>query len=321
MSFNLDNTTKKDNQSCLTEMILIGFSDFKTIQQFLFCLVLIFYFIALMGNSLVLILIIFSPTLHTPMYFFLWNMSFLEIGYTSTISPKMLMNLLLENQTISLWGCGCQMCFFVLFSVTECCLLCAMAYDRYVAICKPLQYPSIMNYRECANFVAASWAFGILMGLGQSVSIFTLPFCGLNRISHFFCDIMPVLRLTSTDTYKNEVANAILTMVFALVPLLLILFSYILIISTILMMPVAKNRQKAFSTCSSHLTVVLLYYGTITAAYIHPNSANSQDNNRFLALLYTVVTPSLNPIIYSLRNKEIKAAFQKIVAKLCVFLR
>uniref|UniRef100_A0A670ZPX0 Olfactory receptor n=1 Tax=Pseudonaja textilis TaxID=8673 RepID=A0A670ZPX0_PSETE len=309
-----------DNQSCLSEMILIGFSDFKTVQELLFCLVLIFYFIALMGNSFVLILTIFSPTLHTPMYLFLWNLSFLEIGYTSSISPKMLVNLLSENQTISFWGCGCQMCFFILFSVTECCLLCVMAYDRYVAICKPLQYPYIMNCRECVHFVAASWAFGILMGLGQSVSIFTLRFCGLDRISHFFCDIMPVLRLTSTDTYKNEVANAILTMVFSLILLLLILFSYILIISTILRMPVAKNRQKAFSTCSSHLTVVLLYYGTITAAYIHPNSANSQDNNRFLALLYTVVTPSLNPIIYSLRNKEIKSASTKTVAKLCVFL-
>uniref|UniRef100_A0A8C6XAR7 Olfactory receptor n=1 Tax=Naja naja TaxID=35670 RepID=A0A8C6XAR7_NAJNA len=304
---------KKENWTYLTEIVLLGFSDFQSMQELLFCLVLMFYLMALMGNSLILILTIFSPTLHTPMYFFLCNLSFVEIGYNSTISPKMLVNLLSDNQTIYFWVCGCQI-------VTECCLLCVMAYDRYAAICKPLQYTYIMNYRECVNFVAASWTFGILMGLGQSVSIFTLPFCGLDRISHFFCDIMPVLRLTSTDTYKNEVANAILTMMFALIPLLLILFSYILIISTILMMPVAKNRQKAFSTCSSHLTVVLLYYGTITAAYIHPNSANSQDNNRFLALLYTVVTPSLNPIIYSLRNKEIKAAFTKTIAKLCVFL-
>ncbi|KAM6451808.1 olfactory receptor 10A4-like [Liasis olivaceus] len=312
---------KKANQSCLTEIVLLGFSDFKTLQKFLFCLVLIFYFMALMGNSLVLILTIASPHLHNPMYFFVLNLSFLEIGYTSSISPKMLVNLLSEKQTISFWGCGCQMCFFVLFSVTECCLLCVMAYDRYVAICKPLQYPYIMNYRECAKLAAASWVFGISMGLGQSISIFTLPFCGSNRISHFFCDIMPVLRLTSTNTYKNEVANATLTVVFVLVPLLLIFFSYVLIISTILIMPLAKNRRKAFSTCSSHLIVVLLYYGTIAATYIHPSSANSGDNNRFLALLYTVVTPSLNPIIYSLRNKEIKAAFKKSVPEKWVFLR
>ncbi|XP_063159147.1 olfactory receptor 10AG1-like [Candoia aspera] len=312
---------KKHNQSCLTEILLLGFSDFKTIQELLFCLVLIFYCLALMGNSLVLILTIARPCLHTPMYFFIWNLSFLEIGYTSTISPKMLVNLLSEKRTISFWGCGCQMCFFVLFSVTECCLLCVMAYDRYVAICKPLQYPYIMNFRECAKLAAASWTFGISMGLGQSISIFTLPFCGSNRISHFFCDIMPVLRLTSTNTYKNEVANATLTVVFVLIPLLLIFFSYILIISTILKMPVAKNRHKAFSTCSSHLIVVLLYYGAIAATYIHPNLANSGDNNRFLALLYTVVTPSLNPIIYSLRNKEIKTAFKKLVARKWVFLR
>ncbi|XP_007444238.1 olfactory receptor 10A4-like [Python bivittatus] len=312
---------KKENQSCLTEIVLLGFSDFKSLQKLLFCLVLIFYFMALMGNSLVLILTIASPHLHNPMYFFVLNLSFLEIGYTSSISPKMLVNLLSEKQTISFWGCGFQMCFFVLFSVTECCLLCVMAYDRYVAICKPLQYPYIMNYRECAKLAAASWVFGISMGLGQSISIFTLPFCGSNRVSHFFCDIMPVLKLTSTNTYKNEVANATLTVVFVLVPLLLIFFSYVLIISTILIMPLAKNRRKAFSTCSSHLIVVLLYYGTIAATYIHPNSANSGDNNRFLALLYTVVTPSLNPIIYSLRNKEIKAAFKKSVPKKWVFLR
>ncbi|XP_039186323.1 olfactory receptor 10A4-like [Crotalus tigris] len=312
---------KKDNQSCLTEFILLGFSDFKSMKELLFCLVLTFYLMALVGNSLVLTFTIASPTLHTPMYFFLWNLSFLEIGYTSTIIPKMLVNLLSENQTISFWGCGCQMCFFILFSVTECCLLCAMAYDRYVAICKPLQYPCIMNDKKCANLAAISWTIGILGSLGQSISIFTLPFCGSNRISHFFCDLMPVLRLTSINTYKNEVANATLTVVFVLVPLLFILFTYILIVSTILTMPVATNRHKAFSTCSSHLIVVFIFFGTIIITYIHPNSASSGDDNRILALLYTVVTPSLNPIIYSLRNKEIKAAFKTSVARKWVFFR
>ncbi|KAM3823756.1 olfactory receptor 10A4-like [Vipera latastei] len=310
---------KKDNQSCLNEFILLGFSDFKSMKELLFCLVLIFYLVALMGNSLVLILTIANPTLHTPMYFFLWNLSFLEIGYTSTISPKILVNLLSENQTILFWGCGCQMCFFLLFSVTECCLLCAMAYDRYVAICKPLQYRCIMNDKKCANLAAISWTLGAFVSLGQSISIFTLPFCGSNRISHFFCDIMPVLRLTSINTYKNEVANATLTVVFVLVPLLLILFTYLLIVSTILTMPVATNRRKAFFTCSSHLIVVFIFFGTIIITYIHPNSASSEDDNRFLALLYTVVTPSLNPIIYSLRNKEIKAAFKTSVARKWVF--
>ncbi|XP_015674578.1 olfactory receptor 10A4-like [Protobothrops mucrosquamatus] len=314
---------KKDNQSCLTEFILLGFSDFKSIEELLFCLVLIFYLMALMGNSLVLTLTTASPTLHTPMYFFLWNLSFLEIGYTSTISPKILMNLLSGNRTISFWGCGCQMCFFILFSVTECCLLCVMAYDRYVAICKPLQYPCIMNDKKCARLAAISWTTGIFGSLGQSISIFTLPFCGSNRISHFFCDLMPVLKLTSINTYKNEMANATLTVVFVLAPLLFILFTYLLIVSTILTMPVATNRHKAFSTCSSHLIVVFIFFGTIIVTYIHPNSASSGsvDDNRILALLYTVVTPSLNPIIYSLRNKEIKAAFKTSVARKWIFFR
>ncbi|XP_063159144.1 olfactory receptor 10AG1-like [Candoia aspera] len=311
---------KEDNQSCLTEFVLQGFSDFKTMQELLFCLVLMFYSMTLMGNSLILILTSLNPTLHTPMYFFLWNLSFLEIGYTSTISPKMLVNLLSEKQTISFWGCGCQMCFFILFGLTECCLLCAMAYDRYVAICKPLQYPYIMNYKECAKLAVASWAIGVFVSLGQSTSIFTLPFCGSNRISHFFCDIKHVLRLASTNTYKDELAISILAVLIILVPLLLILFSYILIISSILRMPVAKNRSKAFSTCSSHLTVVFIFYGTAIVTYIRPSSAHSMDSNRFLALLYTVVTPSLNPIIYSLRNKEIKAAFMKSVARKQVFM-
>ncbi|XP_025032579.1 olfactory receptor 2D3-like [Python bivittatus] len=289
---------KKDNQSCLTEIVLLGFSDFQSVQELLFSLVLIFYFMALMGNSLILVLIFLSPALHTPMYFFLWNLSFLEIGYTTTISPKMLVNLLLEKQSISFWGCGCQMCFFLLFGVTECCLLCVMA------VIKPL--------RHCVP---------PLIGLGDSISIFTLPFCGSNQISHFFCDLMSVLRLASTNTYKNEVAVAALTVLVDLTPFLLILFSYTLIISTILMMLVAKNRRKAFSTCSSHLTIVFIFYGTVIFTYIHPNSAYSVDNNRFLGLFYTVVTPSLNPIIYSLRNKEMKAAFMKSVARKQFFLR
>ncbi|XP_039186325.1 olfactory receptor 10A4-like [Crotalus tigris] len=282
---------KKHNQSCLTEIVLLGFSDFQTWQELLFSLILIFYLIALMGNGLVLLLTIVSPTLHTPMYFFLWNLFFLEIGYTSSISPKMLVNLLSEKQTISFWGCGCQMYFFLLFGVTECCLLCVMAYDRYVAICKLLQYPYIMNLRECAMLAAVSWATGVFVGLGYLVLIFTFPFCGSNQISHFFCDLMPVLKLASTYTYKNEVTISTLTVVADLILLLLILYSYILIISTILMMPLAKDRHKAFSTCSSHLTVVLIFYGTIIFTYIHPNSANSAENNRIFALLYTKLKP------------------------------
>ncbi|XP_070584679.1 olfactory receptor 10P1-like [Erythrolamprus reginae] len=318
-SFNLDDTGKNNSQSCLTEFVLLGFSDFQSLQELLFCLVLFFFFMALLGNGLVLMLTIASPRLHTPMYFFVSHLSFLEISYTSTINLKLLVNLLSKNQTISFWGCGCQLCFFILFGITECCLLCAMSYDRYVAICKPLQYPCIMNYRICTKLAAFSWASGSFSGMGQSLSIFTLPYCRLNKISHFFCDPLPVLRLTSANTYTNEVVNATLTVVFVLIPLVFILFSYVLIISTILMMPAAKKRRKAFSTCSSHLIVVFIFFGTIMFTYIQPSSSSSEDNNRFLALLYTVVTPSLNPIIYSLRNEEIKAAFKKAILQVPVF--
>ncbi|XP_042331106.1 olfactory receptor 10P1-like [Sceloporus undulatus] len=312
---------RKFNQTCLTEIILLGFSDFQTMQNLLFCLVLIFYLVALTGNSLILILTITEPMLHKPMYFFLLNLSLLEIGYTSSIIPKTLMHLLSKEQTISFAGCGIQMYFFILFGITECCLLCVMAYDRYVAICKPLQYSYIMGSRECGQLAAISWAIGILVAFGQSISIFTLPFCGPNRMSHFFCDILPVLRLATADTVKNEVAVATVTVFFILVPFLLILLSYILIISTILMMPVAKNRRKAFSTCSSHLIVVSLFYGTVTFTYVRPKSIYSLDSDRVLSLLYTVVTPTFNPIIYTLRNKEMKAAFKKSIVRKTIFWR
>ncbi|XP_062992989.1 olfactory receptor 10A4-like [Elgaria multicarinata webbii] len=280
-------------------------------QALLFWLVLTFYLVALAGNSMILILTITDLTLHTPMYFFLQNLSFLEIGYTSSVIPKMLEHLLSENLTMSFVGCGIQMYFFIVCGITECCLLCVMAYDRYIAICKPLRYSCIMSPAECIQLAAISWTIGILVALGQSVSIFTLPFCGPGRISHFFCDVLPVLRLATTDTFKNEVAVATVTVVFVLVPFFLILLSYVLIISTILRMPVAKNRHKAFSTCSSHLIVVSLFYGTITFIYIRPKSTYSLDSDRILSLLYTVVTPTFNPIIYSLRNKEIRTAFKK----------
>ncbi|XP_003223932.1 olfactory receptor 10C1 [Anolis carolinensis] len=309
------------NQTCLTEIILLGFSNFQTTQKLLFGLVLIFYLVTLAGNSLILILTITEPMLHTPMYFFLQHLSMLEIGYTSCIIPKTLTHLWSEKQTISFAGCGTQMYFFVLFGITECCLLCVMAYDRYVAICKPLQYPCIMTPRECAQLAAISWAIGILVAFGQCVPIFTLPFCGPNRISHFFCDILPVLKLATTNTIINEMVVVAVTVFFILVPFLLIILSYSLIISTILMMPVAKNRYKTFSTCASHLIVVSLFFGTATFTYIRPKSAHSLGSDRILSLLYTVVTPTFNPIIYTLRNKEIKVAFKKSMLQKTVFCR
>uniref|UniRef100_A0A8C8RZM7 Olfactory receptor n=1 Tax=Pelusios castaneus TaxID=367368 RepID=A0A8C8RZM7_9SAUR len=287
-------------------ILLLGFSDFQSLQVLPFVLVFTFYVMALVGNTVIIIVTNTDSALHTPMYFFLRNLSFLEICYISVMQPKMLVNLLSQTQTISFAGCGIQMFFFGLFGITECCLLSVMAYDRYVAICHPLKYTLCMNQMVCTCMAAASWTIGILVAFGHTVAIFTMPFCGANRISHFFCDVFPVMRLATTDTYKNEVAVTTTTVLFILLPFLLILLSYGLIISTILKMTSAEGRCKAFSTCSSHLIVVSLFYGTGTFIYMQPSFMQSQGSGRFFSLVYTVLTPTFNPIIYSLRNKKIK---------------
>ncbi|XP_059587826.1 olfactory receptor 10C1-like [Alligator mississippiensis] len=197
------------------------------------------------------------------------------------------------------------MFFFLLFGLTECCLLFVMAYDRYVAICKSLQYTVKMNQKVCTQMAAFSWTIGILVAFGQTISMFTLPYCGSNRIKRFFCDISLLLRLASTDTYRNEVSVATVTIVFILVPYLLILLSYIFIISTVLRMPSVESQCKAFSTCSSNLIIVSVFYGTIIFTYVRPKTMHSPDGDRLLSLMYTIVTPSVNPIVYSLRNKEV----------------
>uniref|UniRef100_A0A8C3SJF4 Olfactory receptor n=1 Tax=Chelydra serpentina TaxID=8475 RepID=A0A8C3SJF4_CHESE len=313
---------EENNLTVITEFILLGFGDLPELQTLLFLLFLVIYIVTMAGNILIIVLIVTDQNLHTPMYFFLGNLnlSFLEIGYTSVMIPKMLLNLLSEAQTISFVGCGAQMCFFILFGITECCLLSVMAYDRYVAICHPLQYTLVMNQRVCAQMAAGSWTIGALVAFGQTASIFTLPFCGSNSISHFFCDILPVLRLATTDTRKNEAAVAIVTVAFILIPFLLILLSYILILSAILRMPSAAGRRKAFSTCSSHLIVVSLFYGTVTFTYVRPKSVYSLGSDRLLSLLYTVVTPMFNPIVYSLRNKEVRSALRKSIVRQTSFL-
>ncbi|XP_059570170.1 olfactory receptor 10A7-like [Alligator mississippiensis] len=305
----------KTNQSCLTEVVFLGFSDFQELQVLLFVLVLLFYVFALLGNTLIVIVTLVDPALHTSMYFFLRNLSFLEVCYTSVTTPKMLVDLLSETQTISFVGCGVQMFFFLLFAVTECSLLSIMAYDRYVAICNPLQYTLRMNQRACTELSALAWTIGTLVAFSHTVSIFTKPFCGANTIRHFFCEMVAVLTLASTDTHKNEVSITVLTVILLMAPFLLILLSYVFIISNILKMPSAEGRRKAFSTCSSHLIVVSLFYGSGTFVYMKPSSVHSQSKERFFSLVYTVLTPTVNPIIYSLRNKEVKSAVRKMISQ------
>uniref|UniRef100_A0A8C3H9K5 Olfactory receptor n=1 Tax=Chrysemys picta bellii TaxID=8478 RepID=A0A8C3H9K5_CHRPI len=303
------------NLTTVTEFILLGLSNHHELQVPLFSIYLLIYLITLMGNILI-ILITIDTALQTPMYFFLRVLSFLEICYTSVTIPKMLVNFLSDNRSISYVGCAAQMYFLLFLGISECFLLAAMAYDRYVAICNPLRYRLIMNRRVCLSLVVLSWFSGNVVSLVQTTWVFNLPFCGSNQINYFFCDIPPLLKISCTDTSSYEMQLFTATILVNFTPFSLILVSYIVIISTILKMASADGRHKAFSTCSSHLIVVILYYGSSGLIYLRPKSTNSPDSNKVLALMYTTITPILNPIVYSLRNNEVKEALGKILGKI-----
>ncbi|XP_060112256.1 olfactory receptor 10C1-like isoform X1 [Heteronotia binoei] len=304
-----------ENETNLNEFILVGFSHLAELQILLFLLFLMTYLVTIIGNMLIILLIKCNPSLQTPMYFFLVNLSFLEICYTTSVVPQMLIHLLTEQKTISKSGCAAQMYVFTILGLTECCLLAAMAYDRYVAICHPLRYTVIMNHQVCSQLAVASWVTGISVEVAQTAWIFSLPFCGSNLIQHFFCDIPPLMKMACTDTSKNENVLLAISVLFIMGPFMLIILSYIQIIYTILKLPSAAGRRKAFSTCSSHLMVVTLFYGTAIFTYLRPKSSHTMGSDKMIALMYTVVTPVLNPIIYTLRNKEVMAAFRKTLIK------
>uniref|UniRef100_A0A8C4YT86 Olfactory receptor n=1 Tax=Gopherus evgoodei TaxID=1825980 RepID=A0A8C4YT86_9SAUR len=306
---------ERENRTVVIEFIFQRFTSLPQLQILLFLVFLLSYLVILMGNLLIILLIKLNPSLHTPMYFFLLNLSFLEVCYTSSVVPQLLAHLLVEQKTITVVGCAAQMYVFTILGLTECCLLAAMAYDRYIAICNPLHYRTIMSGRVCAQLVAASWTIGILVEVVQITWIFSLPFCGSNRIHHFFCDIPPVVKMACTDTSKNEIVVLTVSVLFIMGPFLLITVSYICIISTILKLPSAEGRSKAFSTCSSHLMVVTLFYGTALFTYLRPKSISTPESDQMISLMYIVVTPVLNPIIYTLRNKKVKGAFRKTIEK------
>ncbi|NXA18384.1 O10C1 protein, partial [Ibidorhyncha struthersii] len=304
------------NKTSAIVFVILGFSHRPDMKVIFFILFLCIYIITVLGNLIILVVTNMDPVLHTPMYFFVRNLSFLEIGYTSVTLPRVLVNLLSSDTSISFAGCAAQMYFFLFFGATECCLLAAMAYDRYLAICSPLHYVDIMNKKVCMQLAASSWICGNLVALGHTTFIFSLPFCGSNVINHFFCEIQPVLMLVCGDTYWNELQIILAAAFVILMPFLLILVSYSLIISSILKIRSAKGRYKAFSTCFSHLTVVTLFYGTAMFIYIRPKSSYSLDVDKVLSLFYSVVTPVLNPVIYSFRNREVKGALFKMRMKL-----
>uniref|UniRef100_H0XXU3 Olfactory receptor n=1 Tax=Otolemur garnettii TaxID=30611 RepID=H0XXU3_OTOGA len=311
-----DMSKMSENTSMVTEFILVGFSHLVNLQGLLFSLFLTVYLLTVAGNLLIVVLVSTDAALQSPMYFFLRILSALEIGYTSVTVPLLLHHLLTGRRHVPRSGCALQMFFFLFFGATECCLLAAMAYDRYAAICKPLHYSLLLSRRVCLQLAGTAWACGAMLGLGHTAFIFSLPFCGPNAIPHFFCEIQPVLQLVCGDTSLNELQIILTAALIILCPFGLILGSYGHILAAIFRIPSAAGRRKAFSTCSSHLIVVSLFYGTAIFIYIRPKASYDPATDPLLSLFYAVVTPILNPIIYSLRNTDVKAALKRIIQKM-----
>ncbi|XP_013804821.2 olfactory receptor 5T17-like [Apteryx mantelli] len=294
----------------VTEFILLGLTDNPTVQVMLFVFFLMVYSITLVCNMGMVILINIDPRLHTPMYFFVSSLSFLDICYSSVIAPNTLINFIKEGKVISLGGCAAQMFLFIGLGTTECFLLAAMAYDRYVAICNPLLYPLIMCPKVCVPLVAGSYTLGLLHSLVHTYFTFSLSFCGSNEINHFFCAITPLLALSCSGTHLSELLIFNLAGMVEVSTILSVLVSYAYILATVLRIRSAGGRNKAFSTCASHLTVVMIFHGTILLLHFRPSSSYSLDQDKVISVFYTMVTPMLNPLIYGLRNKEVKAALR-----------
>uniref|UniRef100_A0A8D0BN08 Olfactory receptor n=1 Tax=Salvator merianae TaxID=96440 RepID=A0A8D0BN08_SALMN len=300
-----------ENNVTVTEFLLLGFRNLRHLDFPLFLLFLVIYLVTMVGNLLIVALVISDHHLHTPMYFFLGNLSCLEICYSSSIVPKMLVGLLHHDVIISVAGCMTQYYFFGFLAVTECCLLAAMSYDRYIAICKPLLYPVIMNAKTSLQLAAGSWISGFLVINLTIYLMQQLTFCGPNTIDHFFCDFSPLLKLSCHDTHMIELITTVLGGLCSLPPFILTLTSYGHIILAVVRIPSTVGRQKAFSTCSSHLMVVCIFYGAIMIVYLLPRTNELRDGNKVFSLFYAVLTPLLNPLIYSLRNREVKNALKK----------
>ncbi|XP_074083846.1 putative olfactory receptor 5AK3 [Macrotis lagotis] len=304
------------NDTSVTEFILLGFAVQQEIQYILFLVFLIIYFTSLVGNVGMILLIKCDARLHTPMYFFLQNLAFVDLCYTSAITPKMLVNFLVSNKSISFSGCVIQLYVYGIFATVECYLLAVMAVDRYVAICNPLRYSIVMSQRACIQLVTGCYVMSSLTSNTHLGFLLSLSFCNVNTINHFFCDLPPILTLSCSSIYFN-IMFIMIFVGFNLVSTLLVVFlSYIYILSAILRMPSARGRHKAFSTCASHMTAVTIFYGTLCYMYLQPSSSKSQENDKVASVFYGIVIPMLNPLIYSLRNKEVKEAM-KVLMKSC----
>lgn len=305
----------RGNQSHITEFLLLGLTSDPKQQVWLFVSFLAMYLVNVGGNSVIIAAIRGDAHLHTTMYFFLSNLSLVDICFTTVIVPQILVNMLTQRKAILFAQCLAQMYFFVAFGITDSFLLAAMALDRYVAICHPLHYTTTMNPRRCFQLVTASWLVSHLHSLTHTILMARLSFCGPNVIHHFFCDVQPLLTLSCSDTSLNELLAFTEGSFVIMSPFIFITVSYVYITRAVLRVPSGRGRYKVFSTCGSHLTVVTLFYGTVISVYIRPSSTYSVMKDRVITVIYTVVIPMLNPFIYSLRNKDMKQAMKKLRRK------
>ncbi|XP_049745921.1 olfactory receptor 1030-like [Elephas maximus indicus] len=305
----------KKNHSEVTEFILLGLTDRAELQPVLFVVFLVIYLITVTGNVSMIFLIRSDSKLHTPMYFFLSHLSFVDLCYATNVTPQMLVNFLSERKTISFIGCIIQFHFFIALVITDYYMLTVMAYDRYMAICKPLLYGSKMSKCVCISLVTVPYIYGFANGLVQTVLMLRLSFCGPSEINHFYCADPPLMVLACSDTYVKETAMFVVAGSNLTCSLTIILISYIFIFTAILRIRSAEGRRKAFSTCGSHLTAVTVFYGTLFSMYLRPPSKASVKPGKIVAVFYIFVSPMLNPLIYSLRNKDVKRAIRKVIQK------
>ena len=307
------NDDGKKNATSEAQFVLLGFSDWPQLELVLFVVILMFYLMTLIGNLFIIILSYLDSHLHTPMYFFLSNLSFLDLCYTTSSIPQLLVNLWGPEKTISYNGCMIQLYFVLALGSTECVLLMVMSYDRYAAVCRPLHYTVLMHPRFCQLLAVACWVSGFTNSALHSFFTFLVPLCGHRQVDHFFCEVPALLRLSCVDTHANELTLMVTSSIFVLLPLILILSSYGAIAWAVLRMQSTTGLQKVFGTCGAHLMVVSLFFIPVMCIYLQPPSGNSQDQGKFIALFYTVVTPSLNPLIYTLRNKDVRGAVKRLV--------
>ncbi|MBZ3877954.1 Olfactory receptor 8K5 [Sciurus carolinensis] len=309
----------QQNQTLLTEFILTGVSRRPELQLPLFGVFLIIYTVTVVGNLGMIILTKLDSHLHTPMYFFIRHLAFIDLGDSTVIYPKMMVNFFVDQNTISFYACATQMAFFITFIISELFILSTMAYDRYVAICNPLLYNVIMSQRLCHVLVGIPYLYSTFQALLFPIKYFTSIFCGSKVISHFYCDVVPLLPMICSDAQETELLTVLFSAFNLISSLLVVLVSYILILLAICRMHGAEGRKKAFSTCGSHLTGVVVFYGSLFFMYVQPKSTHSFETDKLASVFYTLVIPMLNPLIYSIRNKEVKNAFHRVFKKQCKF--